>query len=323
MRRTGWLLGVVLLSFVPATAAMSGGFDSLRFDRQYYAPGQVAHGSTEFWVEVATVEKREPYFAYLLSDRKSFEPPVIPDSAIPLGALTIDLLPEGEENPARASIEFVVPETATGGYQVVLCNRPCRDDSVGALIGGWISVVATAGEARLENFGVKLERRLDRQISEMTQGWWNEIESLRNTTEGLDTRVSGLAVDTGRQQDREGDLVSRLGRAESRLVAVESRITELANRPAWPSSPLHWAVLASGWLAALAIVSLWVRSALRARRPQAPSEPPSVDLGELTESDPDASADPWRPPTEPGPSMTAASRRAMSQAGNGWRRQDA
>jgi hypothetical protein len=326
MRRTGWLLGVVLLSLVPATAT-AGGFDSLRFEHQYYAPGQLAHGSTEFWVEVATVENREPYYTYLLSDRKTFEPPVIPEAAIPLGELTIDLLPKGEANPARASLEFRVPEVAPGGYQVVLCNRPCRDDTVGALIGGSIHVAATAEEARLLNFGDKLERRLDRRLFDQLDGIWTDMGSLRERMVTLDARVSGIAIQARRGETVDEDLISRMDRAETQLVTMERQVTDLANRPGWPSSPLHWIVLASGWLVALAVAWLWIRGALRARRPQSTTEEHSVDLGELTPRDETSasveSAGDWWARSGPAPSMTAASRRAMSLAGNGRKLEDA
>lgn len=325
MRRTGWLLGVVLLSFAPATAAVSGGFDFLNFEREYYVPGEVARGTTEFWVEVATVEKREPYYTYLLPDRMTFEPPVIPEAAILLGALTIDLLPEGEANPARASIEFTVPDVSPGGYQVVLCNRPCRDDSVGALFGGSIHVAASAEEARLLNFGAKLERRIQRRLFDHLEGIWTDTGSLREQMDGLDARVSGIAIQARRGESVDEDLLSRMDRTETQLVAMERQITDLANRPGWPSRPLHWVILASGWLAALAVASSWVRSALRARRPPPTSEEHLVDLGEITpreESPAVESAGDWWSRTGPAPSMTAASRRAMSLGGNGRKFED-
>jgi hypothetical protein len=325
MRRTGWLIGVVLLSFVPA-AAWSGGFDVLNFEREYFVPSEVARGSTEFWVEVATVENREPYYAYLLPDGVTFEPPIIPDVAIPLGPLTIDLLPEGEANPARASIEFTVPEVGPGGYQVILCDRPCRDDTVGALIGGSIHVAATADEARLLNFGVKLERRIDRRLFGHLEGIWADAGSLRERMDALDARVSGIAIQARRGETVDEDLISRMDRVETQLVTMERRVTDLANRPGWPSSPLHWAVLASGWLAALAVASLWVRGAFRARGPATKPEAHSVDLGELTPPDESPeleSASDWWARTGPAPSIAAASRRAMSLAGNGRKLEDA
>jgi hypothetical protein len=323
MRRIVRLLAVgLMVAITPATAAASGGFDNLRFEREYYVPGEEARGSTLFWVEVATVADREPYYAYLLPAGMRFEPPVIPDAAILLGALEIDLLPEGEANPARASLDFRVPKVAPGGYQVVLCNRPCRDDMVGDLIGGSLNVAASSEEARLLNFGAKLERRIDRRLFNHLEGVWTDINSLRQEMSTLDARVSGVAIQARRGETVDADLISRMDRAETELVSMERRITDLADRPSWPSSPLHWIVLASGWLAALAVASLWVRNALRAEHPS-PLEEAAVDLDELTPQRLDESAGEWWARTGPAPAVTAASRRAMSLADNGWRRPDA
>lgn len=320
MRRIGWLLGVVLFAFVPATAAASGGYAYLRFARDYYVPGEVARGSTRFWVEVATVEEREPYDAYLLPARTAFEPPVIPDAAILVGELTIDLLP-GEESPARASLGFGVPQVAPGAYQVILCNRPCRDDSVGDLIGGSLNVVASADEARLLNFGAALERRIDRRLFNHLEGVWTDISTLREDMRTLEARLSGVAIQARRGETVDADLTSRMDRAEAELVSMDRWITDLANRPGWPSRPVHWVVLASGWLAALSVASLWVRNALRARRSPEPLHEAAADPGEITPQLRDETGD-WWARAGPAPAMTAASRRAMSLADNEWRRPD-
>ncbi len=325
MRPTGWLfVFAVVLALVPATAAAFGGFDFLTYERHYYVPGELARGSTRL-VDPGWTEKDGPFYGYLLPDGTTFEPPIIPEAAVPLGAvLAVDPVPNGELYDARASLEFTVPKVPPGAYEVVLCNLPCRKDLAGTLLGGRISVVATAEEAKLMNFGVKLERRLERRMEEWLGAYEGGLSAVRNQAFGLNGQLSDLIVQVGRGRAVDDELMSRLNQADAQLVEMERRITDLADGMGWPSRPLHWVVLTSGWLAALAVASLWVRSALGAPRPSPSSEEHSVDLDEVTPMGTlPVSAGDWWPRTEQAASMTAASRRAMSLAGNGRRQGDA
>jgi len=256
MRRTGWLVVLAAtLALVPVPAAFSGGFDILRFERQYYVPGEVARGTTKLLVDLAAAERDGPFHAHLLPNELSFELPTNLEAAVPLGAtLSIVALPEDDVNDASASVAFTIPHVSPGKYQVALCNRPCRKEGVGNLVGGWIHVVATAEEARLFNLGAKLERRLQQRISEWIEPYAGEVESLRNISQGLDSRLSAVAIDAGNGQALDEDLLGRLKQAESQLAGMDSRIDVLTLG------------LAFGWLAALIVVALWLRSTLRARR---------------------------------------------------------
>ncbi|MGH2573396.1 MAG: hypothetical protein ACRDGU_07945 [Actinomycetota bacterium] len=328
MRRMGWKLAtLLLLVFVPATAAASGGYTFLEFKREHYVPGELARATANIWVDFAWLDENGPFYAYLLPERLSIDPPKIPGEAIPLGSITIARAANGEDSTARATLAFRVPEVSPGAYQVTLCNRPCRDTVVGELAGGSFRVVATAEQARLLNFGARLERRLEQRFWDSTGELWTSIESLQNQTGELERRVSGVAIEAHRSDVVDEDLLSRMDRAESQLVAMQRRITELADEAGWPSQAAPWFGLASGWLAALIVASLWVRSTLGARGlPSVNVEHhPPVDLGDLTRPAEVAGQSaggldggvggngfPRRGLT---PSVTAASRRAMSLAG--------
>jgi hypothetical protein len=328
MRRIGWKLAtLLLLAFVPATAAASGGYTFLEFKREHYVPGERARATANIWVDFAWLDENGPFYAYLLPERLSIDPPKIPDEAIPLGSLTIVPVKKVGEPTARATLAFRVPEVSPGAYQVTLCNRPCRDTIVGELAGGSFRVVATAEQARLLNFGARLERRLEQRFWDSTGELWTSIESLQNQTGELERRVTGVAIDVQRSDVVDEDLLSRMDRAESQLVAMERRITELADEAGWPSRAAPWFGLASGWLAALIVASLWVRSTLGARGlPSVKAEDHSpVDLGDLTRPAevPSLNAGSFdggvggngSPRGGLTPSVTAASRRAMSLAG--------
>jgi hypothetical protein len=256
MRRTGWLIVfAATLALVPVPAALSGGFDILRFERQYYVSGEVARGSTKLLVDLAAAERDGPFHAHLLPNKLSFELQANLEAAVPLGAtLSIVALPEDDANDATASIEFTVPQVSPGKYQVALCNRPCRTEGVGNLVGGWIHVVATAEEASLFNLGAKLERRLQQRISEWIEPYAGEVASLRNISQGLDSRLSAVAIDAGNGQALDENLLGRVEQAESQLAGMDRRIDVLTIG------------LASGWFAALMVAALWLRSILRAGR---------------------------------------------------------
>jgi hypothetical protein len=327
MRRMGWKLAtLLLLAFVPATAAASGGYTFLEFKRQNYVPGERARATADVWVDFAWLDQNGPFYAYLLPARLTIDPPKIPDAAIPLGSITIVRVGKTGEPTARAILAFRVPDVRPGAYQVALCNRPCRETIVGELAGGSFRVVATAEQARLLNFGARLERRLEQRFWDSTGELWTSIESLQNETGELDRRVSGVAIEVQRSDVVDADLLSRMDRAESQLVAMQRRITELASEAGWPSRAAPWFGLASGWLAALIVASLWVRST-GARGPTSVNveHHPPVDLGDLTQpaevagqsvgrfdGGAEGNGSPRRGLT---PSVTAASRRAMSLAG--------
>lgn len=195
---------------------------------------------------------------------------------------------------------------------------------------GWLLVFTVvlapvpATAAASGDFGAEVDRRLERRIEEWFGAHETGFSALRNQAFGLHGRVSDLVVQVGRAQAVDQDLTSRLDQAETHLLAMERRITDLANTPGWPFRPLHWVVLGSGWLAALAVGSLLVRSALQARRPPPTREMHSANLSEFTgETTSPVSAGDWWPRTALAPSVTAASRRAMSMADNRWKRRDA
>ena len=141
MRR---LLGFVVfvLLVVAAVPAWAGG-SWLRFDREAYAPGEIAqaearpgHGQLG-WVDDG------PFYAYLTDSLA-----VPAEEGIPLGELLLD---EETVNSVRVTIEFVVPDVPPGEYAVVYCNNPCTE-GLGDLIGGVLNVVPSA---TLPNTGVE------------------------------------------------------------------------------------------------------------------------------------------------------------------------
>ncbi|MGH2555038.1 MAG: hypothetical protein ACRDHO_04905 [Actinomycetota bacterium] len=257
MRRTRSILictalFLVLLSVNPVAAG--GGGSAFAFNRRWFAPGQVAVGRTQFTTD-ANNESRElrgePYFAYLLPGQQFIEPPHIPANAIRLARVRMRWLDSGMWD---ASVRFVIPRVPPGSYAVSLCNDPCRNTVVGDLMGGWISVAASAEQAKFRNLEARIEERVLQQMWDATAGFQEQIDALReqppSTSVGTDLRLTTIE-----------DQVERLN---AQVRNLEGGTDE---------GLMAWLWLAGWILAATIAVAWWKSRSLRGAEP--PEDPAS------------------------------------------------
>ena len=187
----------LLASAVPARA---GGWDSLRFRRDYYLVGHIAEVSQQFFagkLKGAGSLDAGPYYAYLLVDSKGtgfgmIDPPKVPEGAIPLGTLGIhgpvvrsDGYPYGV-----ASLRFRVPDVPTGTYSIGFCDDPCVHSSIGWLAWGTITIAHTPYEGRLMTHLAEAEQRASAAELRARRSE-RATEHLRRTLEATRTRLAG------------------------------------------------------------------------------------------------------------------------------------
>jgi hypothetical protein len=142
-------VGALLLG--TSTPAFGGGA-VWKFDRDQYAPGEVATAVTgigwEHNPELGTPADG-PYLAYLFrADADDFvgtKPwPNPPDNAVLVGEVEIGDGPVEEApgflvGPHHARLQFTVPSLPAGNYQVQVCNNPCTK-TLADIIGGHLAI---------------------------------------------------------------------------------------------------------------------------------------------------------------------------------------
>lgn len=249
-----------LLSLNPVAA--KGGGSTFDFNRRWFAPGQTATGTAELYdgIEGQGRVSDGPYYGYLVPGDAFIDPPRLPRNAIRLGQVTIRRL---DRNIWKASLRFVVPNVRPGTYTVSLCNVPCRSSYVGDLMGAWISIAATAEQAKMRNLEDSIVARLEERNAESTDALWAQLEELRAAVDGA--RPPSISVGTE----------LRLEPIEEQLQRLSAQVRRLRERgdeglPAW--------LWLAGWLVAAGMAVLWTRSTRKQRRAMksaAPAEPSS------------------------------------------------
>jgi hypothetical protein len=285
MRRMGSVAAMVVAVFVgiPTAPAKAGG-STFDFHRKWFAPGQQVVGRTQFGTDVNTKTGRlpgEPYYAYLVRGDRLIEPPGLPRNAIRLGRVDVKPI---EGGIWEASLRFIVPDVRPGSYTISLCNVPCHSAVVGDLMGAWISIAATAEQAKLKNLESRIADRVMEGMSQQLSDMSVEIERLRGSM-GVG-EPSGITVGTQ----------LRLNLIEDRIERLSGDVRQLRGRA--DQGFLAWLWLA-GWLVAAIMTTAWWRGrrATRTRldRPGSghgglagPEEEPgvaSVDLDRLAVAD--------------------------------------
>lgn len=242
------LLALSPMALSPDAVSANGG-SFFRFDRKYFAPGEVVTAQTTFSTEVEKSGAIEdgPYFAYLLSSDRWIQPPTIPDDAIAVGH--VDIADLGGSVPV-ARVTFTVPEIRPGAYTLTLCNVPCTHATVGDLVGGSLSIVPTKDVALRR----ELSDRIDGRLAQVRGNLAARIRRAEKAQRALTTRTATQ------------ELAARVTQLEERLARLK---TELREEPRAP-----WA---AGWivLGLVLLISgvLWLRrfrgqgaSAVRASR---------------------------------------------------------
>lgn len=192
------LVALGVLALLPA-GARAGGAAWFEFRRPYYSPGDVAVGRARVWFaseERAGMVADGRFVAYLLPEDRWLRPPSVPDAAIPLGPVTFS---SPDENTAIATLEFTVPDVATGDWNVSVCNQPCTESMIGDLLGGSIRVArspAMAGVLGLED-RLNLTRDMARYDGRRME---RQLDVLRVQFDALRTEMKLLEQRLDRQQ---------------------------------------------------------------------------------------------------------------------------
>lgn len=264
------LLALSPMALSPDAVSANGG-SFFRFDRNYFAPGEVVTAQTTFSTEVERSGGIEdgPYFAYLLSSDRWIQPPTIPDDAIAVG--NVDIANLGGSVPV-ARVTFTVPEIRPGAYTLTLCNVPCTHATVGDLVGGSLSIVPTKDVA----LGRELSERIDGRLAQVRGNLAARIRRAEKAQRALTPRTATQ------------ELAARVTQLEERLARVKTELQEEPRAP-WAAG---WIVLG---LVVLVSGALWLRrfrgqsaSAVRASRSDkkhqsipmfstSPDEVPAVD----------------------------------------------
>lgn len=243
------ILALSPMAVSPAAVSANGG-SFFRFDRKYFAPGEVVTAQTTFSTEVEKSGGIEdgPYFAYLLSSDRWIQPPTVPDDAIAVGHVDIPDL--GGSVPV-ARIAFTVPQIRPGAYTLTLCNVPCTHATVGDLVGGSLSIVTTKEQAIRR----ELSDRIDSRLAQVRGNLAARIRRAEKAQRALTPRTTTQ------------DLATRVTQLEERLARLK---TELREEPIAPR--------AAGWivvgLVLLVCGVLWLRR-FRARSASAVRAPRS------------------------------------------------
>lgn len=236
---------LALLTVIPHRAGAGG--STFSFNRRWFAPGQTAVGTTQFsdGIEGQGLVAEGPYFAYLLRGDRFIDPPHVPKDAFALGRVRM-LAVDASVGIWEASIQFVIPDVRPGRYTVSLCNDPCRDAYVGDLMGAWISIAASAEQAKLKNLEAGIEERVTQQL-------WETISSLQEQLDALRERPPSTTVATE----------LRLTATEDQIERLNAQVRDLQERA--DQGLMAWLWVA-GWVVAAGIAILWRRTTIRQGR---------------------------------------------------------
>jgi hypothetical protein len=228
-------LAVVVLGVVGAMATeASAGGSTFSFTGRWVVPGQRVLGTAQFsdWDGASAHVADGPFFAYLVRGDRFLEPHLLITHGIRLGRIGMTQV-SGDN--WEASIRFVVPRVRPAHYTVGLCNDPCRNTFVGDLVGAWITITASAEEAKLNNLAAKVEQRISQQVSDMTSDVQQQLEGLRESVAADQSPMVPVAAEM------------RLARVESQAKAIEAQVRSLETKNDQGAAAWLWL---TGWLVA-------------------------------------------------------------------------
>ena len=199
-------VALVLAQMVPSPANAGGNWIDL--NRRHLLVGAKVTARAIFFTESkAKVIEHGPYFAYIAPERMGWR---LPDPSHPrtvrLGRVRV-LWPEDHDwkgmfrNTPRARIGFEVPDMAVGKYVMSFCNRACSSALGDVDPTGYLWVVHTPAEGRLQH-----------RLSEVR-------EQLREER-----------YRAGQIASRRAEALSRVGALEEQLEAAVGRFTTAQER---------------------------------------------------------------------------------------------
>lgn len=244
MRRVSWAVLIMVALGVGAlgSPAEAGG-STFDFHRRWFAPGQSVTGTTRFsdWTGATGRVADGPYFAYLVRGDQLIEPPLLPRKAIRLGEVGMKHV---NGDIWKASIRFVVPNVRPGTYTVSLCNDPCRNAYVGDLMGAWISIAPSFGQAKVRNMEDRIEERVGQQMSDTTSSLQQDLDLLRDAVAAEESRTISVGTDL------------RLSAIEGQVKAMSTQVRQLRGQADEGLTAWLWLM---GWLVAASIAAAWWR----------------------------------------------------------------
>jgi hypothetical protein len=198
-------IAAAIISMGLPTRGLANGGSFFDFDGSYKVPGESVTGETTFSTEVKEYGLIEdgPYFAYLVPGDQWISPPRIPDPSVALGPITITTLNGGL---AAARTTFTVPDVEPGLYNLSLCNSPCRQATLGDLVGGTFRIVATREDV-LRN---ELLDLVDARLARVREGLRGKIRDVQKAQRELALRSEVQ------------DLGERLGELEERVARLQN-----------------------------------------------------------------------------------------------------
>jgi hypothetical protein len=222
MRARRSLLVIVTMGSLlalPADAAANGGA-YIDFDRTHYLPGDGGVATTD----VRIPEKRRslldegPFYLLLLrrgTELRRGAP--LPAGAIPVAPIEVEHL-QGARYELNA--RFVMPEIASGYYEMRVCNDPCTVDGFREVLTGSVSVVATRREAQLLVENDRLRGRLF--------GFRREA---RRAERELEATEAELETQLAFASDERARLTGEIDRLERRLASARRQLAAGSRPP--------------------------------------------------------------------------------------------
>jgi hypothetical protein len=228
-------LALLVAAFSPGTVAIADGGNWFELRRHRLVSGEVVHARASL-PRIGRLAERT-HLAYLVPVGRLLRPGPIPPWAVRLGVVGISVPDPDAVRPTVAELMFVVPDVPAAPYTIQVCDVPCRVVGLNAGITTFVTIGATATEARLVHRAALLRGRTD-LVREHLQRRIREVEALSDRVERLRAAIRASREEVlGLRRDRSALL--------RRLAAVESGTGERGVA----AGPFAWAVVV--------VVGLW------------------------------------------------------------------
>jgi len=221
------------IGLMPSVASANGGA-YIEFKGTHHLPGEQVTG--ELYVSIPQKRldllDRGPFYAYLLPGNTSIEQ----GRPLPVGAIRVGtFVVEKAGTESELSVSFTVPDIEGDFYQVGLCNDPCTVSGFGETVGGSVSIVATAREAKLLTDNGTLRS----QLSDVKR-------DLRKTERSAEDQGAVTSAELAQSESSRRALTSRVRTLEHDLTVAE----KAASRPVidpWVGAAVAVALVAVAW----------------------------------------------------------------------------